>query len=123
VAVFLGLVKEGKPLTIWGDGTITRDYIYIGDVVPMLIKALQARTPSRVFNLGSGEGTSLHDLTTIIEAVTSRDVTVRYSEKRSIDVPTNVLDISRVQGELGFRPKVPLREGIRKTWEWLNRIP
>ena len=123
VAVFLGLVKEGRPITIWGDGTITRDYIYIGDVVPVLIEVLQATTPSRVFNLGSGKGTSLSDLTTIIEEVTGRDVRVIYSEGRSIDVPTNILDISRVKGELGFRPKTPLHEGIRKTWEWLNRIP
>jgi len=120
VAVFLGLVKEGKPITIWGNGTITRDYIYIEDVVPVLIKALQAKNRSRIFNLGSGKGTSLNELTRIIKEVTNKDVTVTYSEGRSIDVPSNVLDISRVQGEFGFCPKIPLREGIRKTWEWLN---
>jgi len=123
VAVFLGLVKEGKPITIWGSGTITRDYIYIEDLIPVLIQALQTKTRSRIFNLGSGKGTSLGELITLIRTVTNKEVTVTYSEGRPIDVPINVLDISRVQGEFGFCPKIPLREGIRRTWEWLNRLP
>ena len=122
IAVFLGLVKEGKSITIWGTGDITRDYIYIKDVVPILIKALQVKTRWKIYNVGSGKGTSLNELIKVIGEVTNRDITVNHSEGRSIDVLSNVLDISRIREEFGFYPKIPLPEGIRKTWEWLNRF-
>ena len=121
VAVFLGLVKEGKPITIWGTGNITRDYIYVKDLVPILIKAVEVESRWRVFNLGSGKGTSLNELIEIIKKVTQRDVKVIYSQRRSIDVHTNVLDSSRAKEVFGFNPKVSLPEGVRKTWEWLNQ--
>ncbi|RLA93459.1 MAG: NAD-dependent epimerase [Deltaproteobacteria bacterium] len=121
VAVFLGLVKEGKPITIWGTGNITRDYIYVKDLVPTLIKAIEVESRWRVFNLGSGKGTSLNELIEIIKKVTQRDVKVIYSQRRSIDVRTNVLDSSRAKEVFGFNPKVSLPEGVRKTWEWLNQ--
>jgi len=123
VAVFLGLVKEGKPINIWGTGDITRDYIYIKDIVPILIKALPAKNRWRIFNLGSGKGTTLNELVEIIKEVTQRDIEVTYSQGRPIDVQVNVLDISRVRKEFGFTPKTSIRDGIRNTWEWLNRLP
>jgi len=123
VAVFLGSVKDGKPITIWGTGDITRDYIYIKDIVPILIKALQIKVRWRIFNLGSGKGTTLNELVEIIKEVTQRDIEVTYSEGRPIDVQVNVLDISRVRKEFGFTPKTSIRDGIRNTWEWLNRLP
>ena len=122
VAVFLGLVKEEKAITIWGTGEITRDYIYIKDIVPILVKALQTKNRWRVFNLGSGKGTSLNELVAKIKEVTQRNVKVIHSRGRAIDVPINVLDISRIQEEFDFSPKVPLHEGIGKTWKWLNRF-
>jgi len=122
LAVFLGLVKEAKPVTVWGTGNITRDYIYIKDIVFVLIKALQTKTRWKVFNLGSGTGTTLNELIELIREVTRQKVKVLYSEGRAIDVGVNVLDVSRVEEELGFIPKTSLREGVKKTWEWLNRL-
>ncbi|MFH0813333.1 MAG: NAD-dependent epimerase/dehydratase family protein, partial [Pseudomonadota bacterium] len=122
IAVFLGLVKEGKPIAIWGTGDITRDYIYIKDIIPVFIKALQKENQWNIFNLGSGKGTTLNELVEIIREVTQHNIDVIYSLGRPIDVPVNVLDISRVQKAFGFTPKVQLSDGIRKTWEWLNRV-
>ncbi|HPD60346.1 MAG TPA: NAD-dependent epimerase/dehydratase family protein [Thermodesulfobacteriota bacterium] len=119
VAVFLGLVKEGKPITIWGKGSISRDYIYIKDIIPVLINALVIKIHERIYNLGSGKGTTLNDLIAVIKEVTSRPVTVAYAEERLIDVPINVLDISRAQKQFAFSPHTPLREGVQKTWQWL----
>jgi UDP-glucose 4-epimerase len=121
IAVFLGLAKEGKAITIWGKGDITRDYIYIKDAVPALIKAVQTNNQQRVFNLGSGKGTTLNDLIAVIKAVTGRTIKVTYTGKRAIDVPINVLDISRVREEFGFSPHTTLLDGVRNTWQWLNQ--
>jgi len=121
IAVFLGLAKEEKPITIWGKGDITRDYIYIKDAVPALINAVQTNNQRRVFNLGSGKGTTLNELIAVIKEVTGRAVKVTHTGKRAIDVPINVLDISRAREEFGFLPHTTLLDGVRNTWQWLNR--
>ncbi|HJX31941.1 MAG TPA: GDP-mannose 4,6-dehydratase, partial [Thermodesulfobacteriota bacterium] len=121
IAVFLGSAKEGKPITIWGKGDITRDYLYIKDSVPVLINAVQTNNQQRLFNLGSGKGTTLNELIAVIKKVTGRTIKVTYTGQRVIDVPINVLEISRVREEFGFSPKTTLLEGVKKTWQWLNR--
>jgi len=121
IAVFLGLAKEGKPITIWGKGDITRDYIYIKDIVPVLVNAIPIKSRQRLFNLGSGKGTTLNDLITIMQGITGRAVKVTYAEGRVIDVSMNVLDISRAREEFGFSPNTTLVDGVRKTWQWLNQ--
>ena len=121
IAVFLGSAKEGKPITIWGKGDITRDYLYIKDSVPVLINAVQTNKQQRVFNLGSGKGTTLDELLAVIKKVTGRTVKVTYTGERAIDVPINVLDISRAREEFGFSPHTTLLNGVRKTWQWLNQ--
>lgn len=121
IAVFLGLAKEGKPITIWGKGDITRDYIYIKDIVPVLVNAIPIKSRQRLFNLGSGKGTTLNDLITIMQEITGRAVKITYTEGRVIDVSMNVLDISRAREEFGFSPNTTLVDGVRKTWQWLNQ--
>ena len=121
VAVFLGLVRSGKPITIWGTGDITRDYVYIKDLVGVFIRALHQDTPRRVFNLGSGRGTTLNELVEIIRNVTHGAVPVSYTTGRAIDVPANVLDISCARNVFAFTPVTSLPDGIRKTWEWLKK--
>ncbi|MBN2468461.1 MAG: NAD-dependent epimerase/dehydratase family protein [Deltaproteobacteria bacterium] len=120
VAVFLGLAREGKPITIWGNGAITRDYLYVRDVLSVLVGALEVQTHAHIFNLGSGHGTTLDELTEVIREVSGKTVEVIRSEGRPIDVPVNVLDISRVRNEFDFAPQTSLRQGVKKTWEWLN---
>jgi UDP-glucose 4-epimerase len=122
IAVLLGLIKEGKPITIWGRGGITRDYIYIKDAVPVLVNAMAIKNRQRLFNLGSGKGTTLNDLITIMKEITGQAVKVTYVRGRIIDVPINVLDISRAQEEFRFSPSTALRDGVRKTWQWLNQL-
>ena len=121
IAVFLGLAKEEKPITIWGKGDITRDYIYIKDILPVLVNAIKTKTKQRIFNLGSGKGTTLNELLAVIKEITGRAVKVTYTRQRVIDVPKNVLDISRAREEFGFSPTTTLFDGVQKTWQWLNR--
>ena len=121
VTVFLGLMKYKKPITIWGKGDVTRDYIYVKDIVLVMIKALEIKTQRRIFNLGSGQGTTLLELIEIIKEVTGQELRVEHTEAREIDVPVNVLDISRAKEEFGFSPTTSLREGIKRTWKWINR--
>ena len=118
VAVFLDRALRGEPIRIWGDGSIVRDYVYVGDAVDAMLKAMAYAGSEKVFNVGSGAGTSLNDLVKRIEDVVGRRVAVEYTPRRAFDVPVNVLDSSLAKRVLGWSAATPLAAGIRKTYEW-----
>lgn len=120
VAVFLSKALAGDPIEIWGDGSVTRDYIYIEDVVDAFIMAMNHEGEPRVFNIGSGEGRSLNQLLTTIEDLLGRPVERRYLPPRKFDVPVNVLDISRARDVLGWQPRVSFRDGLGRTLDWMR---
>jgi UDP-glucose 4-epimerase len=126
VGVFLGHVARNQPITIWGDGEVVRDYIYIGDTVRGLLSAAkyEPSQPSdpRIFNIGCGRGRSLNEIVSAIREVVGPQIEVRYTEARAVDVPENVLDISRAEKYLGWKPEVELTEGIRATWNWIKSL-
>ena len=120
VAVFLDRMLKGKPIEIWGDGSVVRDYLYVEDLAGALVKAATYGGEPRIFNVGSGVGTSLNELVSTLRSVTGAKLDVRYSAGRAVDVPANVLDCARAQRELGWHPEVSLAEGVRRTYEWLR---
>jgi UDP-glucose 4-epimerase len=119
VSVFLHRILRGLPIEVWGEGAVVRDYIHVADVVEAMIAAAFTPTLSRIFNIGSGQGTSLLELIAAIETVTSRKALVAFKPGRPFDVPRSVLDISRARDELGWHPRVTLTEGLRRTSRWL----
>ena len=123
VAVFLDRALRGEPIEIWGDGSVVRDYIYVADAVEALVKASRFKGEPRVFNLGSGRGTSLKELVAEIEKLLGKPVKVTYSAARALDVPVNVLDASAAAQHLGWRASTPLAEGLRRTYDWLRASP
>jgi UDP-glucose 4-epimerase len=122
VAVFLGKVAEGSPITIWGDGRAVRDYIFIDDLVQAHFLAMQGACACPTLNIGSGIGHSLSDVLELIASVTGRTVTVRYAEDRDSDVVANVLDPELARRTLGWRSNTTLEEGIRRTWKWMQTV-
>jgi UDP-glucose 4-epimerase len=120
IAVFLHRLYTGQPITIWGDGSVVRDYLYITDLVDALLLAAGAETRRKVLNIGSGQGTSLNELIALIAEVTGEQPEVEYRPGRALDVPANVLDIGRVRDELGWSPRTELAEGIARTWDWVR---
>ena len=115
VAVFLDRALRGKPIQIWGDGSVVRDYLYVGDAAEALVKAAAFEGEPRLFNIGSGAGTSLTQLIQEIERLLGRAVPVEYAAARSLDVPANVLDASLARRHLGWAPRTSLAEGLRRT--------
>lgn len=123
VGVFLNRLRRGRPITIWGDGEVVRDYLYISDLMDALELAARTRTRRKVFNIGSGRGVSMNDLVTAISEVAGERPEVEYSPGRSLDVPASVLDIRRAKEELGWSPRTELTEGISRTWAWILALP
>jgi UDP-glucose 4-epimerase len=121
ISVFLKHLHEGVPVTIWGDGSVVRDYVYVSDVVEALESAGGA-TGHRVFNIGSGTGVSLNELLHQMAEVVGEQPEVEYVSGRPLDVPASMLDVGRAREELGWSPRVELPEGMARTWEWVRSV-
>ncbi len=123
VAVFLGNAMQDKPISIWGDGSAVRDYVYIKDAVNACVKAAKSgQTKEHVFNIGSGTGLSLTELLGLVETLVGRKVEVKYGRGRKIDVPANILDITLAREVLEWQPKTAVKEGLKATYDHLQRI-
>jgi UDP-glucose 4-epimerase len=122
INVFLGALARKETIHLWGDGKVVRDYLYISDLVDLIVRCLDGGSPDgpHIHNAGSGMGHSLREVLKEIQDVTGEEPRVAWSEGRKVDVPTNVLDITRARSEFGWSPRVTLRDGIRKTWEWIR---
>lgn len=120
VAAFLTNVILGKPIEIWGDGAVTRDYLYVGDLVAALLAALRSGAEERLFNIGSGTGRSLSAIVADIEQLVGRSVAVDFLPGRPVDVPTSVLDITRAAAVLGWQPQTAWTEGLARSHAWLQ---
>jgi len=115
--VFAYLAFRNEPITIWGDGSVTRDLLYVEDLVDAVVRVLSHDSGAgqpRVFNVGTGRGTSLKELVDVIGRVMGRAPEVRYAPGRATDVSANVLDASRLRERTGWEPRVSLAEGIRR---------
>lgn len=121
VAVFLYKALNGEVIEIWGDGSVIRDYIYIGDVVKAFLKVMLSSSEHRLFNIGAGEGRSLNEVIGAIEYLLRHPVARRFLPARAFDVPTNVLDISRAKVFLDWQPETSFHDGLSQTLKWLAR--
>jgi len=121
IPVFLNRIKMGERPVVYGDGSTERDYIYVDDAVEATIAALERKTAHKIFNVGSGAGTSINQLVEIISGVVGRKIEPVHSEDTAVRVQKIILDVSRIRDETGWKPSTSLQEGIERTWRWLMR--
>jgi UDP-glucose 4-epimerase len=112
------LIKE--PLKIWGDGSVTRDYLYAEDVAQAMIAAATYDGSEAVFNIGSGIGRSLNELIADLTTVLGDEIAVVYEPARRLDVPVSVLDCSLAVQELGWRAESDWLIALRTTCDWVR---
>ena len=121
VAAFLWRVALDEPIKVWGDGSVVRDYVHVYDVARALRMAAERTLCDRVFNVGSGNGTSLNELIQLIRLVTGRDVQVHYEPSRPFDVPAVVLDTRRIREQIGWEPQIQLHDGLSGMWQGMQK--
>jgi UDP-glucose 4-epimerase len=109
---------RGQSVTVWGNGSIIRDYVYIDDVVEAFVQSLSYEGGERIMNLGSGKGVSVLEIVSEVEDLVGQKITIDFKPGRAIDPLINVLDISLAKRELLWDPKTTLREGISTAIEW-----
>lgn len=112
-------IDSGRPPLIFGDGNQTMDFVYIDDVARSNVLALASDVSDEVFNVASGEETSLNDLANALLKVMGSNLKPEYGEERKVNpVPRRLADTNKAERLLGFCSKVPLEEGLRRLVAW-----
>jgi len=115
---FIDKVARGATLQQFGDGTSSRDYTYIDDIVDGVIRSVDRAYPYEVFNLGKGSGTSLADFIRLVEANVGRKANIEILPDQPGDVPYTCANVDKAEYLLGYKSEVSFEEGIRRTVEW-----
>ena len=110
---FVNLAKNKSPLTIYGDGLQTRDFVNVADIAEAVLSSIKSSRASGVFNIGSGKPTTINELAKKILQLTGADVEIQHKECRAGDIRDSYADISKATKLLGFEPKVSLKEGLK----------
>jgi len=119
VAIFCSRVLAREPLTIYGDGRQTRDYIYVGDAVTAFLAAADTGRPG-TWNIGTGIETSVLDLAAIIGEAAGRAVEPRFAPQWPGELPRSALAVDLARHDLGWSAATPLAEGVRAVCRWIT---
>jgi UDP-glucose 4-epimerase len=119
LTVFLHRTLKKQGVEVWGDGSVTRDFIYVGDVANAVYLAT-VNPVSGIFNVGTGTGLSLRDILTHITQVVGSEPSVTWLASRSFDVPRIVLDATKLKNATNWKSVTSLNDGIAITAKWLQ---
>jgi UDP-glucose 4-epimerase len=121
LAKFITVMLEGKPPTIFGDGTQSRDFTYVDNAVQanlLACKAPQDAAAGKVFNVATGTRIDLNETFRLLKKLTGYSGDAKYAEPRGGDIKHSLADLIRSEKHLGYRPQIDFEEGLRRTVEW-----
>jgi UDP-glucose 4-epimerase len=122
IPAFINAALKGKAINIYGDGSVERDFTYVGDIVDANIAfMLDPHWSCTSFDVGCGLSYSIKDLARIIKEITKTNVPIKYLAKRRGDVPTTCADVDSAWHATMWRAKVKLTEGLSKTIQWWRK--
>lgn len=119
---FITAALTDQPVTIFGDGTQSRDFTFVENVVEANLAAIQApkEAVGKAYNIACGENYSLLQLLDLLEEILGKRISRVFQEPRPGDVKHSWADISQAQKSLGYQPKIGFREGLERTIEWFS---
>jgi UDP-glucuronate 4-epimerase len=119
---FTKAIMQDEPITVFGDGTTSRDYTYVDDTVQGVLSAINYNeTAFEIINLGNNYGVSLKDLIAAIEEVVGKKAIINQQPEQPGDVPRTFADISKAKRLLNYQPKTELKDGLKKFYEWFSK--
>jgi nucleoside-diphosphate-sugar epimerase len=119
---FFKAMAEGKEIPIYGDGNQTRDFTYVDDIVAANLACLDLDKAGEVYNVGGGHREKLKDILPLFREITGNEPRLQWVERQKGDVPHTFADIRKAQADLGFVPRMDLREGLAREWEWIRAL-
>ena len=118
IPIFADRLLRGKPLTIYGDGEQTRDFVSVDDVARANLLAARSSGVSGAFNIASGVATTINRLATMMSEISNVEATIEHTEARKGEVRDSRADISSARATLGYEPKVALSDGLLEYMNW-----
>jgi UDP-glucose 4-epimerase len=119
IPIFCSRVLAGKRPVIYGDGTQTRDYVYVKDVVAAFLAAADQGRPG-IWNIGTGVEVTVLDLARLIGEAAGRDLDPDFASPRPGELQRSALAAERARRDLGWRPAVSLADGVRTVYGWIS---
>lgn len=119
IPIFMNSISQNNPVTVLGDGSMVRDYVYVKDVAKIIVESLGKNLKHSVYNLGSGSGSSVNEIICEIEKVFGKKIQKNFAEVPETFVHTSVLDSSRLFGEFGEDTLTSLKDGVKYTYKSL----
>lgn len=119
IRTVLEQIRHNKPITVWGDGSTVRDYLYIDDLVDALMTVIEKKLCG-LFNLGYGRGHSINEIVALAREITGIVPVVCFAADRKVDVPAIVLDSTAFQNMSSWQATTPLNSGMARMWRWLE---
>lgn len=124
VAAFMKRIMDGDPLVIYGDGSQTRDFLFVDDLCRAVIAVLDRRPAGELYQLGTGTETSVIELVKLLVAIfPDREIPIRYEPARAGEIARSYSDISHAREALGYNPSTGLEEGLSVTRDWFVNAP
>lgn len=127
---FIKQIEQGAEMTIYGDGSMGRDFTYIDDIVSGIVAALDKNYPYEIFNLGNSSPVKVIEIVDMLEEVMGIEAKRNFIEQPPTEVPVTYADISKAQEMLGYEPKTDFKTGLSKQWEahqampdWYKKLP
>ena len=127
VAIFCGRILDNRPLTVFGDGLQTRDYVYVADVARAVLLAStkplpeKGRLDARGFNIGTGTGTSVLDIAKVLQQKAGSSVPIEFAPQRPGEQQESFVNADKAAELLGWSPEVTLADGLAKSYDWFAR--
>jgi len=120
-ALFTKAILEGRSIDQFGDGSSSRDYTYIDDIIDGIVKALNRNLDFEIINLGNNHPVILSDFIKTVENITGKKIRIKHSSKQTGDVEKTWANIVKAKKLLGWTPKTRLSDGLSKYYKWLKR--
>ncbi len=117
---FARLIEEGKPIPVYGDGTMMRDFTYIDDIINGVVAAMDRCTGYEIYNLGESRPISVNDLIAELELALDKKATKTHLPLQPGDVDRTFADVTKAEKDLGYRPSTDIRTGLARFVEWLR---
>lgn len=121
IPIFMNLIRQNHPVTVFGDGSMVRDYLYVGDLANAIVRAFDKPAKFNLYNLGSGEGISLLQMIKNIESVTQNKAAIEHRPSRASDVERVLLNVDRFESEFGKVAQTSTDDALSATWSYVQK--
>jgi len=115
---FVNAILDDEEITVYGDGTQTRDFTFVDDVVEANILAANSDFTGEILNVGGGSRISVKELIKLIENIVGKESKIKYIEVQKGDVRHTLADTSKISNELNWKPEVKIEEGLKRFVRW-----